>query len=62
MYVVYATRTLDLAWIPAEAAVVVVHNDDALDRDGMRADVIHVAGARERRLRRGRQPRAPPPE
>jgi GT2 family glycosyltransferase len=43
VYVAYATRTLDLSWLPADAHVVIVHNDAALDRDSLcRDDVLHV--------------------
>jgi N-acetylglucosaminyl-diphospho-decaprenol L-rhamnosyltransferase len=43
VYVAYATRTLDLSWIPEHERVVIVHNDDLLDRQSLgRHDVIHV--------------------
>lgn len=42
VYVVYATRTLDLDWLPANATVVVVHNDAHLDRASLRRPVVHV--------------------
>jgi hypothetical protein len=43
VYVAFATRTLELDWLPADAHVVVVHNDDALDRGSLRHDgVVHV--------------------
>jgi N-acetylglucosaminyl-diphospho-decaprenol L-rhamnosyltransferase len=43
VYVAYATRTLDLTWLPHRARVVVVHNDDQFDRASLaRDDVIHV--------------------
>lgn len=32
VYVAYATRSVDLRWLPAEAPVVIVHNDDTFDR------------------------------
>ena len=33
--VAYRTRTLDLAWVPVGADVIVVHNDDFLDRSAL---------------------------
>lgn len=43
IYVAYATRTLDLTWLPETARIVIVHNDDELDRGTLdRQDVIHV--------------------
>lgn len=43
MYVAYATRVIDTSWVPRSADIVVVHNDDRLDRDapGLR-DARHV--------------------
>ena len=32
VFVAYATRTLDLEWIPEGAEIIVVHNDDEFDR------------------------------
>lgn len=46
VFVVYATRTLDLDWIPDDATVVVVHNDDALDRASLTREVVHVEPGR----------------
>jgi N-acetylglucosaminyl-diphospho-decaprenol L-rhamnosyltransferase len=42
VYVVYATRTLDLDWLPGDATVVVVHNDESFDRGSLTRDVVHV--------------------
>jgi hypothetical protein len=42
VYVVYATRTLDVSWISDDATVIVVHNDDAFDRTSLSRSVIHV--------------------
>jgi GT2 family glycosyltransferase len=43
VYVAYATSALDLSWIPEHERIVVVHNDDVLDRGLLaRDDVIHV--------------------
>jgi GT2 family glycosyltransferase len=43
VYVVYATRVLDLRWIPSDTEVIIVHNDDSLDRRSIeRQRVIHL--------------------
>jgi len=42
VYVVYATRTLDLDWLPEDARVVIVHNDSSFDRTSLTRDVVHV--------------------
>ena len=40
VYVAYRTPALDLSWIPADAPVVVVHNDDALDQASVRHPAV----------------------
>lgn len=40
--VAYATRTFDLRWVPDDATVVVVHNDDTFDRASVTRDIVHV--------------------
>lgn len=46
VYVVYATRTVDLAWLPDDARVVIVHNDDHFDRTSLTRDVVHITAPR----------------
>jgi len=41
--VTFATPFLDVGWIPDDAPIVVVHNDDQLDRSGLtRAEILHL--------------------
>ncbi len=42
VYVLFATRTLDLAWLPDDATVILVHNDDHFDRSSLTREVMQV--------------------
>lgn len=42
VYVVFATRTLELDWLPDDTTVVLVHNDDSFDRASISRPVVHV--------------------
>lgn len=43
IYVAYGVKTLDLAWLPDDVPVILVHNDDQLDRSLLSdARVVHL--------------------
>jgi GT2 family glycosyltransferase len=45
-YVAYGTRSIDAGWVPSDADVVVVHNDDLLDRASVEATALHIDAGR----------------